>query len=329
MKKVFNFYSPGERADQRRIAYFGWEGKDFQGLYNYITGYKEACELIYQRFYEAALEGDIASQDTLIFPLCFNYRQAIELYLKYFYRKYCAKNNDQYKHYLGEVSHELNKSWEKVKNGINELLANQNISNSLLDDIESCIHEWSDFDKMSFRMRYPMTKSNHASNETSCRLDVFGLKEGMDSFFDNIRKLDFSIDNQLIQYEYSNELICSMNDMYNKYRSMIGEALLLMAETERDRFDIWDSLENDCRILFGIMYLIATDVEQGLYRLGVEVQNRKKDFIKALILCMEDLGISFGKKNTQDEYFIDKLCYQKYDTLEKRFNLAFEIMDEI
>lgn len=186
---IFKMYEIGELAPQERIAYFGWEGHQQHGLYNYIIGYKRTCELIVDEFEIAAKNGDIATQDTLIFPLLFNYRQVIELYSKYLYVKYVSKSEQATERYISEVGHDLLKAWTEDKDYILNISHDEKVVN-LISDINNMIVEWDKFDESSFRMRYPMTKKNKATNPGSYRLDVINLKDEMNDLFIKMKNLD-------------------------------------------------------------------------------------------------------------------------------------------
>ncbi|MGI6501657.1 MAG: hypothetical protein ACOX1S_12465 [Anaerostipes sp.] len=177
MDNIFRIYKEGEYANQRRISYFGWEGKGIHGFYNYIIGYRKASEVIYEAFISAGEEDRIDIQDTIGFPLCFNYRQCIELYLKYFFVKYGVKEEIEFERFLGKVGHSLIKAWKKVKPILYHMLQYQNISDGNLCIIDKYIEEWHNFDVTSMRMRYPITKFGDAMNSNSVRLDIVNLKE--------------------------------------------------------------------------------------------------------------------------------------------------------
>ena len=84
---IFKYYGEGERGDSERFAYYGWEGKEELGFYNYSIGYKAAGDAIFNTFIAAAEDHRIDIQDTIGFPLCSNYRHATELFIKYLFIK--------------------------------------------------------------------------------------------------------------------------------------------------------------------------------------------------------------------------------------------------
>jgi len=146
-------------------SYYGWEG-DILGLYNYYLGYKKSADIIYQELKEASLKKEIEKTDTLIFPLIYLYRQALELYLKFLYFKYSHIEGMGLKKILNK-NHDLKAIWSELK-PILEFNLNEQQSNMDLLFIENYINQYSNYDPLSMRMRYPITKQLKLSNNKSC-----------------------------------------------------------------------------------------------------------------------------------------------------------------
>ncbi|MCD8049638.1 MAG: hypothetical protein LUG52_08595, partial [Clostridia bacterium] len=76
----------------KRYSYFGTDFGTITGFWQYIQGYVFAVKALYKE-YVSCSKNRIDLLDTIIYPLCFNYRQIIELYIKYLYFKYSPEND--------------------------------------------------------------------------------------------------------------------------------------------------------------------------------------------------------------------------------------------
>ncbi len=166
--------------------------------------------------------------------MCFNYRQIIELSIKYLYFKYSGTNDTDKVSFVKRVSHKLNKAWKEVKPFLIPLLSKRNssIDLSLFDEF---INEVDLFDADSFRMRYPIKRDLTPVHPESVKLDVIGLHSKMIDLFEMFKSLDYEIDNTIIDNTYDFELINGFKDLFVKYKSQIikvSKALNKLAEKE-------------------------------------------------------------------------------------------------
>ncbi|MHA1657524.1 MAG: hypothetical protein ACTSUT_00155 [Promethearchaeota archaeon] len=124
----------------------------FDPLDLYVMGYKDAAEILVKK---ATEKNSIV--DFLIYPICFLYRQYIELCLKEIIqsgRILLDKGFDFPQH------HKLIKLWEIAKAIIFEVFSNNNEQINL-SFIEHIISEFSRIDPDSFSFRYPCDKKGN------------------------------------------------------------------------------------------------------------------------------------------------------------------------
>ena len=330
-KKMFNYYDTGIYAHQKRISYYGWEGKGIQAFYNYIVGYINASNAIYNSFIQAAENGDISTQDTIGFPLCFNYRQSIELYLKYFYLKYVSKNNDDFIIFL-HVSHNLASSWNKIKPTLQNLLQRQESSISL-NQIEEYLLEWHNFDNKSFTMRYPINKLGEATHKSNKRLDIVNLKQNMDNFYDIMSNIDSTIDNQMVKFPLDKRLEQKIRIIYSNCKPNITEIICLLTNENSDKLintkyrDYFYSLDVDFQVLLGLLYFSARDVITGRCKLAIDLTDKKIDFYKIIITNMNEVNLKFDDNQSDfDEVFNYLFCNNPKKVIET-LNLAKSLME--
>lgn len=218
--KLFVFYENDKIPRRGRYSYFGNHFGTVDGISQYIEGYIFAVQSIYND-YISCDESRIDKLDTLIYPLCFNYRQVVELYIKYLYFKYASVENEDKENFIKNVSHKLNKAWIQVQPYVLSLLSkiNSDIDITLFDEF---INEIDNFDADSFRMRYPIKKDLSSVHSSSVKLDVIGLNKKMMELFNLFKKLDCEINNVLINNTYDIEFEDAIKNCYINNKDIIS-----------------------------------------------------------------------------------------------------------
>ena len=163
-----------EGGHQREFAHIAWGDTDSQ-FYAYITGYKEAADLVIQNALE---KGDPHTLDTFLFPASFLYRQYIELVLKDIYLSFSDDNREEKKTTIKRVSHDLVRIWDKVKPIILKYFPDED--KSPLIATEEYIKQFAEEDKNSFVFRYPITKKLELVHSEERRINLANLAERMD-----------------------------------------------------------------------------------------------------------------------------------------------------
>ncbi len=170
------------------FSHFGWGDPQTQFV-GYMDGYKAAADKLIA---DAITSRAIDILDTFIFPICFLYRQYLELVMKYIYLHFSEVDNNEKANTLKETSHDLAKMWIKIKP-----LLLEDASPSEMEDVEiveTYIQQFHNIDKSSFTFRYPIGKNLEKVLPSQRRINLPILKEGMDElsgFFEGcIGKLD-------------------------------------------------------------------------------------------------------------------------------------------
>jgi hypothetical protein len=138
----------------------------------YSEGYKKAAETLYKLCEESSYHNN-----SIVYPLIFNYRQYCELRLKELIIM-GYKYLDQPKDFKDE--HHLSNLWNVYRN---EIL--KNVENSIdinaLDNVERIINQFNNKDPKSMSFRYPVTKGPiRTESVTMNSIDLKNFKEIMD-----------------------------------------------------------------------------------------------------------------------------------------------------
>jgi hypothetical protein len=167
-----------------QYAHFGWGDID-QQFYGYIRGYKEAAD----NLVELAIKSNrISILDTYVFPIIFLYRQFLELAMKDIYLNYSEHSMQDKIKTIGKVNHDLVKIWEKIKPLIQDG-CNTEDDNDTIKIVEDYINQFHNFDKSSFKFRYPIDKKLNPVLDGEKFIDLLNLKQRMDeldSFFSGV-----------------------------------------------------------------------------------------------------------------------------------------------
>lgn len=158
-----------EGGEYFSYAHIGWN--DTAAQYNsYIEGYKMAADSL--------VEWSIASKrieilDRVFYPICFLYRQFIELSLKEILIYYSDLGRDEIKK---KLNHNLLDLWKSVKPLMLEISPEDDTT---VMNAESYIVEFYAVDQSSATFRYPITKDLKGVIKKEQRIDFPNLKARM------------------------------------------------------------------------------------------------------------------------------------------------------
>ena len=158
--------------------YGAWLQNPANKFFLYSEGYKIAGEKLYEFIVDNTFY-----QNTLVYPLIFNYRQFIELRLKELIImgfKYLHKDND----FADE--HNLNNLWRTYK--VDVLPHITTVESKILRNVEKVISQFTKEDPDSMHFRYPVSKAPaREAHITRNTLDLKNFREVIDRliyFFD-------------------------------------------------------------------------------------------------------------------------------------------------
>lgn len=334
--KLFVFYDRNELPKHGRYSYFGNFFGTVTGFNQYIEGYIFAVKALYDE-YISCDSSRIDILDTLIYPLCFNYRHIVELYIKYLYFKFSGTNDADKKNFVNNVRHNLNSAWSTVKPCLIPLLSkiNSSIDLTLFDEF---VCEIDRFDTSSFRMRYPVDRSLNPVHSKSVKLDVVGLHSKMLDLFDSFCNLDYELDNVLIKNDFDVDLINSFKIMLNKNHSEIIEVAkelrnltdredtrLKLPQTESvidfSEIDICNdpetqifeknvlALSPESGCILGLLIQIGRSIVDGSCKLAVN-EERTNDFSKLIEITYKENETLFSFDNYCS---IREMCYPLFE----------------
>ena len=183
------FVSSGEKYE---YSQFGWNTTEYE-FYGYMKGYKESADSL---IVSAINSQDISKIDTVIYPVCFLYRQYLELAMKNIYLFFSEDTREIKINTLKQVLHDLMKIWNKIK----PYLKKDATENELNDIkvVEQYIQQFHKFDKSSYTFRYPIDLNLNGVIDGETKINLFNLQARMDElyhFFNAvIDKFDFTKD---------------------------------------------------------------------------------------------------------------------------------------
>lgn len=333
--QLFVYYNANELPVHGRYSYFGNDFGSVFGFRQYIDGYIYAVEALF-REYNSCDGHRIDILDTLVYPLCFNYRQIVELNIKCLFFKYANVDDATKEAFVRNVSHRLNRAWYETKPYIQKLLTKigNPIDMLLLDDF---INQIDTFDSDSSRMRYPIKKDLQSVHTGSVKLDVIGLHHKMMSLFDYFRRLDNEIDNVLIENVCGDGFIDKMREQYSAARTSIvavSEFLRYLAtknlehrlDEGKDSGGIIDLSDIDIKpdpeqqrfeqmvlelpIQHAALLALLTHAGKAIVdrecRLSIDGEERKNDFFKLLEITLEECSAFI---DCDGKYSCETMCY--------------------
>lgn len=201
------------------FSYFGWEGTGSYSFFHLATAYKEAAELIYDKM----KNGNNGDKDSLIYPLCFNYRHCMELLLKFLYIRHSKIDKDGLKDFLN-TNHDLNNIWQQVEPILSA--GEKRVGTKVnIGAIERYVKEMHKFDEKSMRMRYPISKSVEKNNN-NLRLDFHNFYNCMAKFYDAIIQIDDDISGQVHYQASQSDSDMFMEKYQNSKQSLIDPLLI-------------------------------------------------------------------------------------------------------
>ena len=125
-----------------------------------------------------SIHGDRTYVDALIYPLCFVYRQGIELAIKHLIGEFAHLYSESASPTL---SHDLNVNWQTLRAYLvrnqAEYPAEKRISSETLKWIDSVLADFTAVDPASFTFRYPLSKTGAPYLQDKQHINVtnFGL----------------------------------------------------------------------------------------------------------------------------------------------------------
>jgi hypothetical protein len=181
--KLYKEYTPlfleeGGNYYQQSVVGFEYNRSE---MYLYVKAYEDAAKLLYNEIIKRPEQ-----MDTYFFPLCYSYRNALELSLKAIILSLYTLNESLEK--ISKRKHSIFKLWKCVEQEILERTSTS-VDNPKIKEIKSLIQEIHDFDPLSDKFRYPIGKdlNYHFKDQQKYDIERFNkLFDSLLSFLDNI-----------------------------------------------------------------------------------------------------------------------------------------------
>ncbi len=141
-----------EDGEYLEFSHIGW-GSLVSQFSGYIRGYELAAQTLVK---QAITSRNISVLDTTFYPICFLYRQYIELQLKWLFIGYSERSKHEKIEILHRLNHDLNSIWAEIKPMLLEHTSDS--EKESVENAESYILQFHRIDKSSFAFRYPITK---------------------------------------------------------------------------------------------------------------------------------------------------------------------------
>lgn len=191
--------------EESNSDYGAWVKNPANKFFLYSQGYLMAANLIYDSINESPL-----LQNTLVYPMIFNYRQFLELRLKELTligNKQLGREKDF------EEVHFLKKLWNEYRNNILSKLE-PDIDTTLLGDVERLILEFDAEDPQSMNYRFPHQKLDKGAAPSTRKESLSRQTLDLKNFRTTIDKLIHFLDvrwevmdiNQTMYEEYISDM---------------------------------------------------------------------------------------------------------------------------
>jgi hypothetical protein len=169
-------------------------------LENYTIGYKEAADSLVIKILETKY-----MKQQLIYPICFLYRQYVELRLKEIIRSGSSLLQEPKKSKLGfPKGHNLDALYKEAKKIINKIFVGQG-KPADLSFVDHIITEYSRIDRNSESFRYPCDGDGKKNLEEISHINVRHLSENIAKFGKEMDDISFTISVYLEQEQESRE----------------------------------------------------------------------------------------------------------------------------
>ena len=261
---------------------------------------------------------DFAVLDSLIYPLVFNSRHAVESYLKGIYCNYANATEAEFKDYLNNCGHNLSQAWSMVKPYLKK--GKKHIGSTInIGVLEHYIRELNKFDSNSMVMRYPIDKSLDKMHEKPLHFDYVNFHARMEDLFTALETINYELSNQITTLEPQEkreEMISQIrqhSQNLKDYKCSLSQAI----EKSQDRSDNHDILTrilepmphidylksqcDDFLIVAETLFYAGRSVREEEIRLSKNPHKAKDEFLSICVEHMSHNNLEFGKPLTDGD----------------------------
>lgn len=158
-------------------SHIGWGDVDTNFVF-YKEGYKLSADDLVDR---AIASHDKGITDTYIYPICFLYRQYLELEMKYFYLSYSETDKKDKSDTIKKENHNLNEIWKRIKPIFLKYITGKELDYTNI--AENYINQFQAFDKSSYAFRHPITNDFNVVFREERLISLDNLKKRMNELY--------------------------------------------------------------------------------------------------------------------------------------------------
>lgn len=332
-----------EIKDSKVFAHFAWEGTDNFAFYTISDGYWESAKILCQKMKEESRDFKIV--DSLIYPMFFNYRHSIELFLKVLYFNLGDSDSTSRQKFLA-FGHDLKKLWDVLRPFLDKGKEHVGVSVNL-NAIEHYIYSINSFDANSMIMRYPIDKKLNANKSKVYHFDFLYFAEKMNELCISLRDLDSELSNQIFDVASPDELNEYLNYV-EKYSSQIDDFLsILRNDIEKEQKEIIENIDfftiieddemvekykflNNCDydllVLLDNLFYVGRAVYSNQIKLAIDSELRQKEFVKVCYSVLEKNRIDSDIKQYDNRNVNINIYEKSSSTLLKGISVALSII---
>ncbi|MDO9779196.1 hypothetical protein Q7513_08820 [Glaesserella parasuis] len=223
------------------------------------------------------------TEDIIVYPICFNIRHSIELYLKEIIKNliYIYRKKGAYKNELDKTEHhDINKLWDIVKAAhFANWRPNSEISRALIFDerfdnyvdlLDKYITDWGNIDPTGQTFRYPFSNESKRHLEDQNLISVLSLFVKSKKHHENLKKFrDFSY---LLKSEYDN----------NQYTKLFTYTQLVSIAKELPDFIEWKNINFEEKIS-ELCDKYKVESKRSIKEIAINEMVKKDYFLSSLI----------------------------------------------
>ena len=194
------------------VVGYGYRRQDF---YPYVNAYTETAGYIREKMKNLYDSGDQEKAARLFMPMCYLYRNAVELVIKATWFEETREDFQQKCKVLNKKKHSISGLWNQLRGWIKNFYGEESNDKNYFDDITEVCGNLQGFDGTASKFRYPCTKEMNLHFNKFKTLDFMNVAEFMES-------LICAIDGISAEIEARNEYI---NEMEAEYRSEYNDLI--------------------------------------------------------------------------------------------------------
>lgn len=192
-------------------GYTRWDFYPYINAYTETAGYLRMCMT---KFYD---DSDISAATDLFIPMCYLYRNAVELLLKASWFEEVREDFQNRCKILNKKKHKVVGLWNKLRCWMKEYFGEETEETNYFDEIEVCCNTLHNFDTDASIFRYPCKKDMQVYFMKDVTLDFLNVAEFMESLINSIDNIYYELS---YRNDYINEAEAEMRaEMEGEYRN--------------------------------------------------------------------------------------------------------------